>query len=151
LVEDCDSTAAGNNDARETAMPLGAGTTLCVKSTDRDWLYVDALQGGWVWQVGGICAAFMDGGVNARFTRIDAIPRVARQYPGQRLCNRGDGRLLNRKGNSVWIAASLTLTKHMLVGFKRVWLSISPDLPQSDEFEVTCGRARSDLARARCF
>jgi hypothetical protein len=46
VMEDCDSTAADNNDTRETAMPLGAGATLCVKSADQDWLYVDAPDDG---------------------------------------------------------------------------------------------------------
>ena len=46
VVEDCDSTAADGNDTRETAMPLGAGATLCVESTDEDWLYVDTPDDG---------------------------------------------------------------------------------------------------------
>lgn len=46
LVEDCDSTAADDNDTRETAMPLGTGATLCVKGEDEDWLYVDTPDDG---------------------------------------------------------------------------------------------------------
>jgi hypothetical protein len=46
LIEDCDSTAADNNDTRETAMALGTGATLCVGVDDVDWLYVDTPDDG---------------------------------------------------------------------------------------------------------
>ena len=69
LVEDCDSTAAETNDTRETAVPLGAGATLCMKFQDEDWLYVDTPDDGKAHILQVLIAP--DPGVNVSF-RVEA-------------------------------------------------------------------------------